>query len=82
MVDPGAPIKSAPVLKAATELPAALDAGLEIEDQTSCATYSATGAASLRHVSEVSQSLIANDDPIRQFPLRSSQKSERRRGSL
>jgi hypothetical protein len=46
------------------------------------ATYSATGAAGLRHVSEVSQSLIANDDPMRQFPLRSSQKSDFRNGSL
>ena len=54
---------------------------LEIEDQSSCATYSATGATSLRHVSEVSQSLIANDDVIRQFPLRSSQKSRALRGS-
>src|SRR5712692_10006729 len=55
---------------------------LVIEDQSSCATYSATGATSLRHVSEVSQSLIANDETRRQFPLRSSQKSDLRKGSL
>src|SRR6267143_7072295 len=56
--------------------------GLDTEDQVSCATYSATGATSLRHVSEVSQSLIASDDARRQFPLRSSQKSDLRSGSL
>src|SRR5580693_9330443 len=36
--------------------------GLDVEDQISCATYSATGATSLRHVSEVSQSVITNDE--------------------
>ena len=59
-----------------------VEVALDTQDQISWATYSATGATSLRQVSEVSQSLIASDDAIRQFPLRSSQKSERRRGSL
>ena len=59
-----------------------VDAALDTEDQSSCATYSATGATNLRHVSVVSQSLIASDDAMRQFPLRSSQKSDLRSGSL
>src|SRR5712692_3744505 len=54
---------------------------LGIEDQSSWATYSATGATSLRHVSAVSLKRIAEAETRRQFPLRSSQKSERRRGS-
>ncbi len=58
------------------------DERLDTDDDSACATYSATGATSLRHVSPVSQSLIANRDVIRQLPFRSSQKSARRRGSL
>lgn len=50
------------------------DERLTTEDHSSCATYSAIGATSLRHVSEVSQSSTANDEAMRQFPLRSSQK--------
>jgi hypothetical protein len=57
------------------------DAGLDTEDHTACATYSATGATSLRQVSVVPQSFTANDEARRQLPLRSSQKSERRRAS-
>jgi hypothetical protein len=59
-----------------------LEVALDTDDQSSCATYSATGATSLRQVSEVSQSLIASDDAMRQFPLRSSEKSDLQRGSL
>src|SRR5712692_2126541 len=57
------------VRRVAISCRASLDAGLEIEGHSSCATYSATGATSLRHVSEVSQSLIANDDTMRQLPF-------------
>jgi len=54
---------------------ASLDVDLEIEDQSSCAAYSATGATSLRQVSTVSLKRIAKAETRRQFPLRSSQKS-------
>jgi hypothetical protein len=36
-----------------------VETGFDTEDEISCATYSATGATSCRHVSEVSQSLVA-----------------------
>src|SRR2546427_122540 len=59
-----------------------VEVGLDLEDQISCATYSATGATSLRHVSAVSLKRIAMAETRRQFPLRSSQKSDLRSGSL
>src|SRR5215472_9449438 len=44
-------------------------AELREEFQRACATHSATGAASRRHVFAVSQSFLANGVAIRQFPF-------------
>jgi hypothetical protein len=59
-----------------------IEAGFVTDDKINRVTSSVTGPTSLRHVSDVSQSLIANGEPIRQLPLRSSQKSERHSDSV
>src|SRR6266700_6892278 len=58
------------------------DGALEIEFHNSCATYSAKGATNLRHLSTVSQSLIASEVTMRQLPSLASNQSDFLNGSV